>query len=118
VSMKGSRKEVIAKGWREIPHTHVTVGLHCHPGACCPQAPCWSGGKDETPVQSSGGPPGSAPPATQNHISAPPPIPPRAAPLPAPGPLPWMRGLLEAKPLPMTSDRDHDADGRRSVPTT
>src|ERR1700735_8508 len=34
--------------------------------------------------------------------AAPPPIPPQAAPPPAPGPLPWMRGLLEAKPLPMT----------------
>jgi hypothetical protein len=34
--------------------------------------------------------------------SAPLPIPPKAAPLPAPGPVPWMRGLLEAKPLPMT----------------
>jgi hypothetical protein len=35
--------------------------------------------------------------------SAPPPIPPKAAPLPAAGPVPWMRGLQEAKPLPMTA---------------
>src|ERR1700721_753420 len=35
-------------------------------------------------------------------LSCPPPIPPHATPPPAPGPLPWMRGLLEAKPLPMT----------------
>jgi hypothetical protein len=31
--------------------------------------------------------------------SAPPPTPPGAAAPPAPGPVPWMRGLLEAKPL-------------------
>jgi hypothetical protein len=35
--------------------------------------------------------------------SAPPPIPPKALPLPAAGPVPWMRGLQEAKPLPMTA---------------
>ena len=34
--------------------------------------------------------------------SAPPLVPPAAAPLPAAGPVPWMRGLMEAKSLPMT----------------
>ncbi|MGA7524191.1 MAG: gluconate 2-dehydrogenase subunit 3 family protein [Acidobacteriaceae bacterium] len=34
--------------------------------------------------------------------SAPPPTPPAAAAAPAPGPVPWMRGLMEAKPLHLT----------------
>jgi Gluconate 2-dehydrogenase subunit 3 len=34
--------------------------------------------------------------------SGPPPVPPGAAAPPAPGPVPWMRGLMEAKPLSLT----------------
>lgn len=41
------------------------------------------------------------PAAEQVAPSAPPPTPPGAAAPPAPGPVPWMRGLLEAKPLPL-----------------
>ncbi|MFP5227605.1 MAG: gluconate 2-dehydrogenase subunit 3 family protein [Acidobacteriota bacterium] len=38
---------------------------------------------------------------TQVAPSAPPPTPPGTSPPPAPGPTPWMRGLLEVKPLPL-----------------
>jgi len=48
----------------------------------------------------SGGPQSTA---TQVSPAAPPPTPPGAAPAPAPGPTPWMRGLLEVKPLPIGS---------------
>lgn len=40
--------------------------------------------------------------ATQVAPSTPPPTPPGAAAPPAPGPVPWMRGLMEAKPLDLT----------------
>lgn len=39
---------------------------------------------------------------TQVAPSAPSPTPPGSAAPPAPGPVPWMRGLMEVKPLPLT----------------
>ena len=39
---------------------------------------------------------------TQVAPSAPPPTPPGTAAPPAPGPVPWMRGLLDVKPLPIS----------------
>ncbi|MGC2635702.1 MAG: hypothetical protein WA294_00885, partial [Acidobacteriaceae bacterium] len=41
--------------------------------------------------------------ANQVAPATPPPAPPGAPPVPAPGPTPWMRGLLEVKPLPIGS---------------